>query len=141
MYCALYRPIRGTLKLPAFLTILSDPRVQNIPLILETPTFEAEEVWECEIKVLNMLSEVGASSGSSKDGGDTSRDEVLKKMVDEIQSVIRRYRDSKEKVGKKSASGRVASKSKTNAGKRRGKPGEEDGEATDTDDAESCSEH
>jgi AP endonuclease-1 len=134
-------PTRGTLKLSAFLTILSDPRVQNIPLILETPTFEAVEVWECEIKVLNALSEVGAGSAASVEGeGRTEREEMLKDMVGDIRSVIREYRDHKEKVGKKSISSRSTSKSKVNASKRKTTDVEEEDEAS-SDDAQSCAEH
>ncbi|RXW16255.1 hypothetical protein EST38_g9599 [Candolleomyces aberdarensis] len=48
----------GTLGLPAFASILTDPRTQDIPLILETPSFEKpKEVWGVEISVLNRLSE------------------------------------------------------------------------------------
>ncbi|KAF9242073.1 xylose isomerase-like protein, partial [Melanogaster broomeanus] len=47
----------GTLTLSTFSTLLTDPRIQNMPLILETPTFEAEEVWEVEIGMLNRLAE------------------------------------------------------------------------------------
>ncbi|KAJ2927952.1 hypothetical protein H1R20_g9150, partial [Candolleomyces eurysporus] len=48
----------GTLGLPAFTSILTDPRTQGIPLILETPSFEKpKEVWGVEISVLNRLSE------------------------------------------------------------------------------------
>lgn len=131
------RWIRGTLGLSAFLTILSDPRVQNIPLILETPTFEAVEVWECEINVLNMLSEAGTGSGSSveEEEGDARR-EMLKEMVDDIRSVIREYRDHREKVGKKGTS-----KLKAPSRKHKDINDEEEDEATDSGDAHSCTEH
>ncbi|KAL0946362.1 hypothetical protein HGRIS_012595 [Hohenbuehelia grisea] len=46
----------GHIGLAAFHHILTDPRVQNIPLILETPTSEDPSVWAAEIKVLNQLS-------------------------------------------------------------------------------------
>ncbi|KAF8125960.1 xylose isomerase-like protein [Boletus edulis] len=132
----------GTLKLPAFLTILSDPRVQNIPLILETPTFEAMEVWECEIKVLNALSEVGATSGASGEEENLAeREDILNDMVGDIRSVIREYRDHKEKVGKKSTSGRNTSKSKARTRKRDATDVEEEDEANSSDDARSCTEH
>ena len=117
----------GTLGLSAFLTILSDPRVQNIPLILETPTFEAVEVWECEIKLLNALSEIGAGSGA-KGERDTGREEMLKEMLDDLRSVIREYRDPKDKVSKRSKSG---DNSKAGA--------EEEDDETGSD--ESCTEH
>ncbi|KAG6371883.1 xylose isomerase-like protein [Boletus reticuloceps] len=132
----------GTLKLPAFLTILSDPRVQNIPLILETPTFEAMEVWECEIKVLNALSEVGATSGASGEEENLAeREDILNDKLGDIRSVIREYRDHKEKVGKKSTSGRNTSKSKARTRKRDATDVEEEDEANSSDDAQSCTEH
>lgn len=115
--------------------------MQHIPLILETPTFEAVEVWECEIKVLNMLSEVGADSGSDVEEGDTSREEMLEDMVDDIRSVIREYRDHKEKAGKKKTSGSSTSKSKARARKQKATDNEEGNEATDSDDTQSCAEH
>ncbi|KAH0826901.1 xylose isomerase-like protein [Lanmaoa asiatica] len=132
----------GTLKLSAFLTILSDPRVQNIPLILETPTFEAMEVWECEIKVLNMLSEVGAGSGACvEEERHTRKEEILREMVGDIQSVIRKYRDHKEKVGEKITSGRSTSPNESKAKKKKTTDDEEEVEATSSDDAESSTEH
>lgn len=130
---------RGTLKLSTFLTILSDPRVQNIPLILETPTFEAVEVWECEIKVLNMLSEVGVGSGACvREDGGTRGEEMLKEMVSDIRGVIQEYRDHKEKVGKKSTSG--TSKSKARPRKRKTTDDEAEDETAGSDIAQSCTE-
>ncbi|KAG8217947.1 xylose isomerase-like protein [Butyriboletus roseoflavus] len=115
----------GTLKLSAFLTILSDPRVHDIPLILETPTFEAVEVWECEINVLNMLSKVGAGSGASVgEEGDRGREEMLEEMVGGIRNVIQ------ERNGKKSTSG--ISKPKGKSRKR---------EITDDEEEDECTEH
>ena len=110
--------------------------MQDIPLILETPTFEAVEVWECEIKVLNQLSEVGAGSGSSvEEKRNTSQEDMLNGMVGDIRNVIQEYRDHKEKVGrKKSISGKVKSR------RRKVTNDEEDGEATDSEDAQSCAE-
>ena len=35
---------------------MTDPRLQNIPLILETPSFEDPKVWQKEVDVLNRLS-------------------------------------------------------------------------------------
>ncbi|GLB34475.1 putative AP endonuclease family 2 [Lyophyllum shimeji] len=47
----------GEIGIHAFHHILNDPRVQNIPLILETPAFEAPLVtWTKEIETLNRLS-------------------------------------------------------------------------------------
>ncbi|KAF6742679.1 xylose isomerase-like protein [Ephemerocybe angulata] len=58
----------GTLGLPAFHAILTDERTKDIPLILETASFERPtEVWGVEIGVLNALSELGRSVGSGAD--------------------------------------------------------------------------
>ena len=131
-------PTRGTLKLSAFLPILSDPRVQDIPLILETPSFEAVEVWECEIKVLNALSEVGAGSGADVgEEGDAERQQVLKDMVGDIRSVVQEYCHHKEKVGKKGALGRGNSKTRVNTRRRKTTDAEEEDEASGSDDARS----
>jgi AP endonuclease-1 len=49
----------GHLGIGAFRNIMNDPRVQNIPLILETPSFEQPmEVWGKEIAMLQRLSSV-----------------------------------------------------------------------------------
>ena len=59
-------PPSGHLGIAAFQHILNDPRVQNIPLILETPSFEQPaEVWGKEIEVLMKLS---GSSGNLEEG-------------------------------------------------------------------------
>ncbi|EDR06513.1 uncharacterized protein LACBIDRAFT_251065, partial [Laccaria bicolor S238N-H82] len=61
----------GHLGIPAFQHILNDPRVQNIPLILETPSFEKPaEVWGKEIEVLMKLS---GSSGNLEEGQGPSK--------------------------------------------------------------------
>ncbi|PPQ68236.1 hypothetical protein CVT24_005044 [Panaeolus cyanescens] len=53
----------GHLGLQAFKHIVNDPRTQNIPLVLETPSFEQpREVWGKEIEVLQRI------SGSSQRG-------------------------------------------------------------------------
>ncbi|KAL0566766.1 DNA-(apurinic or apyrimidinic site) lyase [Marasmius crinis-equi] len=50
----------GHLKLQTFRHILSDPRVQDIPLVLETPCHEENtgswDVWKKEIEILNRMS-------------------------------------------------------------------------------------
>ncbi|KAF8828795.1 hypothetical protein HHX47_DHR3000191 [Lentinula edodes] len=50
----------GHLSIRTFAHILADPRVQDIPLILETPSHEESsknwDVWAKEIEVLNLLS-------------------------------------------------------------------------------------
>ncbi|KAJ7684281.1 xylose isomerase-like protein [Mycena polygramma] len=50
----------GHIGIQGFHHILNDPRFQDIPLILETPSFEKPEVWAAEIAALNGLSGVAA---------------------------------------------------------------------------------
>ena len=92
--------------------------------------------------MLNALSEVGAGSAASVEGeGNTEKEEMLKDMVGDIRSVIREYRDHKEKVGKKSVSGGSAPNSKAKSRKRKTTGVEEEDEATSSDDAQSCTGH
>ncbi|KAJ7615123.1 xylose isomerase-like protein [Mycena rosella] len=51
----------GHVGIGGFHHILNDVRFQDIPLILETPSFEKPEVWAKEIGVLNGLSGADAS--------------------------------------------------------------------------------
>ncbi|CAA7271167.1 unnamed protein product [Cyclocybe aegerita] len=63
----------GHLTLQAFKHVVRDPRTQNIPLILETPSFEkAKEVWGVEINVLGRLA--GACSGSAESAAPSKSD-------------------------------------------------------------------
>ena len=82
-YCVSLRPLnlRGFLGIRTFAHILSDPRVQDIPLILETPSFEKpREVWGNEIQVLQRLSgiETGDHSNISE-----------KELTDSVREVIK----------------------------------------------------
>ena len=71
--------LRGYLGLATFRHILTDPRTQNIPLILETPSFEQpEEVWGKEIAVLQRI------SGAQQDLPSENR---LKVLVSELKDV------------------------------------------------------
>lgn len=96
------------------------------------------EVWECEIKVLNALSEVGADSGADVgEEREAERQEVLKDMMGEIRSVIQEYCHHKEKVGKKGALGRGNSKKNVSTRRRKTTDVEEEDEASDPDNARS----
>ncbi|KAG0701688.1 xylose isomerase-like protein [Suillus ampliporus] len=81
----------GQLGISVFRHIVSDPRTQNIPLILETPTFEATEIWTKEISILNCLSEL-------VDDSDVPETELS--LVNEITSLVQSRATSK--VGKAS---------------------------------------
>ncbi|ESK89722.1 apurinic apyrimidinic endonuclease [Moniliophthora roreri MCA 2997] len=82
----------GYLSLSTFQHVLRDKRVQNIPLILETPAHEDEKewnVWKTEIKVLNGLSNPGSEE-----------DVDLAKWREEISAVVRAAGGGKEKKPK-----------------------------------------
>jgi AP endonuclease-1 len=84
------------LGLPAFHHILTDKRVQNLPLILETPSFEKPEVWATELEVLNRLSNlVVVESTSDSDG-----------MVNVIKETVKKAGGSTSAKGR-SMAGRV----------------------------------
>lgn len=90
----------GHLGISTFRHIVSDPRTQDIPLILETPTFEATEIWTKEISALNCLSNLVNDS------------EVLEtelSLVNKITSLVRSHAVNKtEKVSKTRARKRDA---------------------------------
>jgi len=70
----------GHIGLPAFRRILSDHRLQNIPIVIETPSFESTEIWTKEVEVLNQLSNMG----------DTDEDQAAVAAIEtEIKSVVR----------------------------------------------------
>lgn len=79
---------RGHIGIQGFHYILNDTRFQDIPLILETPSFEKPEVWATEIAALDGLS--GA-------------------RADELGAVVDGIKD----VAKKAAAGGITSAAKT----------------------------
>ncbi|KAF7359042.1 AP-endonuc-2 domain-containing protein [Mycena sanguinolenta] len=72
---------RGHVGIQGFHHILNDARFQNIPLILETPSFEKPEVWATEITALNSLSAVAA---------DADADEQFVSLVDSVREVVKK---------------------------------------------------
>ncbi|TEB21425.1 AP endonuclease [Coprinellus micaceus] len=102
----------GTLGLPAFRAILTDPRTRDIPLILETPSFERpKEVWGVEVGVLNALSVLGPATE--------------KRSMEELAEEVRRA------VGKASleaGKGKRGAKKVVRKKRKRGGEEEEDGE-------------
>lgn len=62
---------RGEIGLECFRLVVQDPRLAQIPLILETPTFEETSVWRREIEILYELQRV-----------DGSPEEIAKKLED-----------------------------------------------------------
>lgn len=82
----------GHLGIATFRHIVSDPRTQDIPLILETPTFEATDIWTKEIAALNCLSNLVE---------DNEVPETELSLVNEITSLVRSHAASKtEKASK-----------------------------------------
>ncbi|KAG6871844.1 hypothetical protein C0995_015810 [Termitomyces sp. Mi166 len=68
----------GHIGITGFHHILNDPRVQHIPLILETPSFELpQETWAREIEALNRLS------------GLTLGEDTTKEIVDPIGAAVK----------------------------------------------------
>ncbi|KAF7353908.1 AP-endonuc-2 domain-containing protein [Mycena venus] len=89
----------GHIGIQGFHHILNDVRFQNIPLILETPSFEKPEVWAAEIAALDGLS--GTNAGLDK----------LGPVVDGVREVV------------KKASGGAGASSKTKPKKGTGQEG------------------
>ncbi|KAL1757197.1 xylose isomerase-like protein [Schizophyllum commune] len=115
---------QGTLGLPAFHHILTDPRTQNMPLILETPNGDNSDVWHTEIDVLNQMSGMSteefeaAQEGMVEEIGEAVRRAVGAKAVKEKKEVKKVKKAGKEKEKKAPAT----SKKTTNAAKKpRGK--------------------
>ncbi|KAF9448286.1 AP endonuclease [Macrolepiota fuliginosa MF-IS2] len=111
----------GFLALGTFRHLMNDPRVQNIPMILETPSFELPvDVWAKEIAVLQQLS---ATTTKSKDNGEALRSVIGEARTDEaltdvVKAAVRIAEGAK---GKKEGTG------KTQRSRKR-KRDEEDGE-------------
>jgi AP endonuclease-1 len=81
---------RGYIGLHAFHHILTDPRVQGIPLVLETPSFELPEtVWKKEIEVLNQLSEMELGEGEG----------ILQEMKMSVEGVVEDASGANSKTG------------------------------------------
>ncbi|KAG1827636.1 xylose isomerase-like protein [Suillus subaureus] len=74
----------GHIGISTFRHVVSDPRMQDIPLILETPTFEAIDIWTKEISALNCLSNLV---------DDVPETELS--LVNEITSLVRSHATNK----------------------------------------------
>ncbi|KAG9038893.1 hypothetical protein FRB95_013571 [Tulasnella sp. JGI-2019a] len=72
----------GSIGLEALGHIVSDIRMKNLPLILETPGFDCKTVWAKEIDVLNRV------SLRLQGGQELTEEESV--MVDEIKMAIKR---------------------------------------------------
>ncbi|TFK56306.1 AP endonuclease [Heliocybe sulcata] len=70
----------GFLGLETFHHIVTDERVRDIPLVMETPQYEDVEVWKKELEVLNRMSGLEIDEG----GADLGR------WTEEIRSVVQK---------------------------------------------------
>ncbi|KAF8209355.1 xylose isomerase-like protein [Mycena galopus ATCC 62051] len=105
----------GYVGIEGFHHILNDTRFQNIPLILETPSFEKPEVWATEIAALSNLS-----------GADADELGVL---VDGVKDVVRKA------GGNAGASSKIKKAPKKSTVKKGKKKSKEDSDS-DGDDSE-----
>jgi AP endonuclease-1 len=96
----------GHIGLPAFHNILTDTRIQGIPLILETPSFENPEVWATEIETLNKLSTLSEDDANNVNGD----------LVMEIRDVVKRAEVGVAGKGKRSSRSESSSKSSKKEG-------------------------
>jgi len=80
----------------AFRFVVQDQRLANIPLILETPTFEETEVWRREMEILYQLQEVT--------GTDEEVEAILKEMTDSWRDELKAMREKSGKGPKPKAS-------------------------------------
>ncbi|KAF7290359.1 AP-endonuc-2 domain-containing protein [Mycena chlorophos] len=105
----------GHIGAAGFHHILNDPRFQDIPLILETPSGDEKkpgEVWAVEIAGLYSLS------------GALGMEDELKNVVDRVRVVVERVGGGKAKKG-------AEKKKKTDKGKRKSKKHEDEDEDED----------
>ncbi|PPQ82818.1 hypothetical protein CVT25_009196 [Psilocybe cyanescens] len=129
----------GHLGLLSFLHILQDPRTQNIPLILETPSFEqAKEVWGTEIAVLQRVSagEAGRHDDTSIERGTVNLDA----LIEELKKSALKGAENDKKSARSKAVGKVAKAGNTKAtgkgSKRKRKISGDEQEDPATDDEE-----
>ena len=80
----------------AFRFVVQDQRLANIPLILETPTFEETEVWRREMEMLYELQEVN--------GTDDEVEAKLKEMTESWRAELKEMRSKSGKGPKPKAS-------------------------------------
>ncbi|KAJ7500423.1 xylose isomerase-like protein [Mycena galericulata] len=88
----------GHIGILGFHHILNDARFQDIPLILETPSFEKPEVWAAEIAALNGM------SGASADG--------LEGVVSGVEKVVKQAGGGVSKAKKAPKKGKKKLKAK-----------------------------
>ncbi|KAG8856064.1 hypothetical protein FRB96_006631 [Tulasnella sp. 330] len=111
----------GSIGLMSFGHILSDIRVKNLPLILETPGFDCQTVWSKEIEILNGVS-LKMQAGEQVEEGE---------MLDGIKAAIK-----ETEANGWSAKGKTKkTDDKIKTGARTGKKGKRKAMDVDGDDA------
>lgn len=85
----------GELGLGTFSYIVHDERMKDLPLILETPTFEEPEIWAHEISLLNKV------SAQDPDAPVDDLLQGLKDVIKKLQSSSRRAKKIPAKKRKK----------------------------------------
>ena len=114
---------RGYLGIRTFSHLLSDPRVQDIPLILETQSFEKpKEVWGKEIQVLQRL--VAAET-------DGLTDVEEKELADSVRDVLKLAGGST--VNKKPRTSKATSRRKTSSKRKEADQGSEEDDSQEED--------
>jgi AP endonuclease-1 len=104
----------GEIGLNTFSFIVHDPRMQDLPLILETPTFEQPEVWAHEIEMLNKLSSLELDASEER-----------QTLVKELKEVLKKAQTSSGKGTKSGGKKSPAKKRKKKTG------GDEEDDASD----------
>jgi hypothetical protein len=100
---------------------VSDPRTQAIPLVLETPNFDADrEVWGTEVAVLNHLSTISTSSLPENSRGDPNTNllsDEKRSAADILAAVVRakevagtRKSTSEKRKNRRKITGKLAAK-------------------------------
>lgn len=121
---------RGHLGLAAFSFIANDPRLKNLPLILETPISiptsskkleECPDIWRTEISVLNKLSEPETSSHA-----ECLDSEACERLLLDIKSITGKEEASRNPEGTDQSAAAPAKRKK-----RKVKQVSEDGEDAD----------
>ncbi|KAF8967275.1 xylose isomerase-like protein [Flammula alnicola] len=139
----------GHLGLQTFRHILSDPRTQGIPLILETPTFEqAKEVWGTEISVLQRISgcadrQLDPQAGDLEPGGVGNRvelDRLRGKTELDFDALVQQVK-SASKEAEKNHGGSKAKTKKASKGKDRGVKRKRKGSKREVEDDDDESEY
>jgi AP endonuclease-1 len=90
---------RGHLGLATFQHVLTDSRIHNIPIVLETEGFEKDEVWEKEIEVLNRLSSAGRVNDDGSDAHGHGK-KFLQELVGEVKKVVNTAAGASKKTAK-----------------------------------------